>query len=469
MKNILLLSLYLVFMNSCKGQDITSKDELYMVMCASRDVRTQYPYYIRSENGVDSIILNLLWRVESDSLKLVDTLNYNCHLNSETHLFRHFDEYHWFFIREQEYRTEADIRNLSRQFDEAPKEGLFFSVLDYSGDELILRKVDSKYLKPFGANWSHNNAFYFNGNLYYDYSGNLSSKYFGNFITNRKFDNSHRIEEEVFLNKYYCKSESGILFRGGNYGYPFGKDGKLKFSWEKAPFDEWSDASFQIPTSVEDGIQYANFQIKYTSPKSAYLIGQKYDFEGNADRSNLHYILTKTTSVWDSIYLPKYCREFNVYGDELLYGTGINEACMGQNDRCFTDSIEQFKILYPDKYSERYGFHPFVPRMYGSIWMYHIPSKRYVEYRAEDRDIEFIQIIDGWIYYRVYDELRRMRLNMAGSYFDKDTIEVLVKDKYVVPHVHHVFFAPRVDRLMVEWITPNPNAEQQSLEKKRNK
>lgn len=458
----------LVILSSCLGQVKNEAESLYLVMSAGKDVRTQYAYDPRGEYGVDSVILNLLWKVNFDKLEVVDTLNFNHQLNNETYHFRHFDEYKWFFIKEKEYYTLKDYEQSEHSGKKLSRANVYFSVLDYGDDDLVLRKVDAKLFEPFVKNTNHGKSYIVNEELHYNFSSDSDRTYYGNRVIDKRFSNPHKVSEETYINNFYSKVESGFYSRG-KHGYPFGKDGKLKFSWSRVNFKEWSDALFQVPSSEGDGLRYSNFQVTYSTPSSNYLIGQKYDFEGKADSSNLHYILTKTTEIWDSFYLPKYCRGFNVYGDELLYGSGINEACNGQDDDCFIDSIVQFKIMYPDKYSEKYGYHPFIPRMQGSIWMYHIPRKKYVEYSADDRDIEFLQIIDDRIYYRVYDEIRRMRLDMSGSYFDEDTMEVLAKDKDVIPHVHHIFYGPKVDQLKVEWVTPNPNEEKQNSEKKRNK
>ena len=76
-----------------------------------------------------------------------------------------------------------------------------------------------------------------------------------------------------------------------------------------------------------------------------------------------------------------------------------------------------------------------------SLFLYHIPTKKMIEWKSKNGDSEIIQIIDGYIYYRVFDELRKVKLDEKILNIAWSTDELIIKNTDVIPYVHHIFFS----------------------------
>ena len=75
---------------------------------------------------------------------------------------------------------------------------------------------------------------------------------------------------------------------------------------------------------------------------------------------------------------------------------------------------------------------------------------------TKDKDSEVLTIRKDWIYYRVFDEIRKVFLNREKKEINWDTEEIVIKDRDRIPYVHHIFWAPKSE-LIEEWITPMPS------------
>lgn len=454
MKKILIILIVFLASKAIYSQKNHPDDNLYLLMSTSLDLFTQWQNGSGPNDMTDTSFLSILWRVEGDTLISVDTLNFDHSINNEIIELRHFDENKWFFIKERKKISDREFERMAGQGIICyPSE--YISVLDYSDNNLVLRKVDAKLFSPYyKRKFSSQNNFVIDGDLYYDYIQEWNDNTYGNYAINKYIKNPIKIDEYTYIHKKFVKRESAF-YDHKTTRFSFSKEGKLVFNFDRSlPFEKWSELDYPILKDAKDGKVYAGFNFFYITPTSKYIIGYKNTY-GGGNANSPTYIYDKTNQKWDSCRVNAWALK-NVYIDEFAYGTLVNPC---YTEKCnYLDSIEDYKSKFKNKYSEKYSFYPVIPWTSGKFGIFHIPTKKYIEFQAKDRDCEVIQIIDDWIYYRVYDELRRIKLNTDKVDFEYNTDELLYKDKDIIPNVHHVFRAKK-QALKVEWITPKPEGK----------
>ncbi|MCB0660968.1 MAG: hypothetical protein KDC04_08530, partial [Saprospiraceae bacterium] len=287
-------------------------------------------------------------------------------------------------------------------------------------------------------------SYFINGKIYYFIGSDYQIPEYDYFINkNGDFIHQKRLWE---INNFIVKTESSAI---DSYyqriRFSSGDDGKLK-SGHTDDFDSWGDADFQGPIKSEDKEKYEGFTIFYLTPSSTFLIGKKDLINNSANDSLITYwYLDKRTQEWDTFNLSKFYSNFNVYNDAYLYGTGMNNLRFLSNADTISNLLEENSKFYSDSL----GLIPIKQTLTGKFFIFHIPSKTFCEYLGNTQDTEVIQIIDDWIYYRDYDEIRRMKINHTSKIYDISTNELVVKDKYRVPMIHHLFFSnayPKVNK-----------------------
>ena len=77
------------------------KKSTYFITTSGEDSRTQFPYYPRQNYGSDSILLSCLYKLDLDTLILVDTLNYDPKSFNRVSYMRHFDAHKWILWHEK--------------------------------------------------------------------------------------------------------------------------------------------------------------------------------------------------------------------------------------------------------------------------------------------------------------------------------------------------------------------------------
>ncbi len=435
MKSITLSFIIVSFLvGSVFGQN--AEMSLYFISSNSKDAVTLK--YSRYESTWDDtrILYNCLWKLDNDTLALIDTLNYNPKINTHLDKLIHQQEEGWFLIHERDRR---DWRYYESHYGSEYNKLLdYFSILSYSGDDsLELKKMNSKNI-PFDFDELIGSSFKINGHIIYRVGIDKEKvKYFYYLNKNGEITQRYRPWD---INELFVKTEASALERTyQRTRYPGGKDGKLK-SGHTEDFESYQDADFQGPYIFKDknNHKYRGFSLNYQTSDSKYLIGNK-DFKEVEKKDSIitYWVLDKINEKWDTFCLHHFYPNFNVYIEEYIYGTGMNFLSY-LND---TDSIIHLLEQNTNYYSDSLGLIPMIQTLTGKFFIYHLPTKTFCEFVGSTIDTEVIQIIDDWIYYREYDEIRRMKLDQVIHKFDPGTIELVVKDKYKVPLIHHLFFS----------------------------
>lgn len=456
--------LLLLVINFVFRGDSQVEKKLHLVMFTSADIPTNFfDPRLGEEGDQDSTLLSILWVLDADSLRSLDTLNLNPFgtISNMQHC-RHFASEKWIYIQEREYTptflTERS-RNLKDIYD--GNEDTYISVLDYFSDTILLRRMIGEKYSPFFSSTRYHDAFSHDGEIFYTYSFDKDSEYYGRYIIDKTLKEGHRTESHVFIDSFQVKLEAGLFFRKVYNNFLIGKEYKC---WEfKKSIDliEWPKNNFKIPYSEIDTIYYSRFNFLLNTNNSKYIIGYKSHNNGKhlniVDSLEIYYVMDRYNfGVWDTILLPRDVNNFNVHEDRYLYGTHINSDILAKyNPKRNRDSTLSYMDRYPEKYSWKYANYPNLIYSKGVIFIYDLEARKYYELQLPDRDSEFLQIIDGWIYLRVYDEIWRMPFNREGIPFNLEGKEVLIKDKAVIPNVHHIFLKEK-SPVVEKWITSKP-------------
>ena len=467
MKKILFILIFVWFaIDNLQSQNLKDSLYLHLVMFTSRDLYTYFDDPTTDEE-MDSTKKALLWRLESDSLKLLDTLNLDPSQNNITEMYecKQFSEKKWIYIMEREFFPTYFVPKATEQ-DSFLSEDTFISVLDYSGDSIIIRRLKGSQYNPFYKYSLYTEDYYYDAQLWHLYSYDLSP--FKVFIISKSLENGHEIKKDIYADSFYIKRESGIFSRFNAF-FMIRKDNEVKkrvFERNKYPtLEDWPKSDMIIPVGEDEYKYYSSFEFLLRTPQNRYIIGRKKRHKPNTDSLELYYVFDKETQIWDTIYMPNDVRNFNIYKDRYLYGTLWRKCTYCRDYKPVRDSVLALIKKYPKKYSWKYSNYPNLAHCSGKFFIYDLERRKYVEMKAEDRDAELIEIIDGWIYYRVYDEIRRMKLGLEPDYFDKSTVEVLVKNKEVIPNVHHIFLKEKCP-VVEEWITPDPHKKRKAFKVK---
>lgn len=124
--------------------------------------------------------------------------------------------------------------------------------------------------------------------------------------------------------------------------------------------------------------------------------------------------------------------------EDWIYGTVVYPKKSQSLDTAYVH-------LYNSKYDRDFGEPNFFNYDYpGALFLYHIPTAKYIEWATGDPDSEVILIDHGRIYYRVFDELKEVKLDLKRNNIDWSTDHVIMKNKKIIPNVHWIFFAPKM-------------------------
>ena len=444
------------------------KDSLYLhlVMFTSKDLFTYFEDPTNDEE-MDSTKKAFLWRVEGDTLIMLDTLNFNHGRNSITEMYqcRQFTEKKWIYIMEHEFFPTYYVPEPTQQ-DSFLDEDTFISVLDYSGSEIIIRRLRGSEYSPFHVREYYPLEYMIGIKLYHTYSQAVHP--LREFIISKMLNDGYEIKATEYIDSFYVKRESGTFYRY-NPLYFISKNNEIKnrvYNMENFnSWEDWPENKMNIPVSDSEHDIYSRFEFLLHTPQNRYVIGKKQRRKPNPDSLEQYYILDKNTEIWDTIYMSNGVKNFNIYKDRYLYGTLWKKCIYCKDPKTVKDSVLAIIRKYPRKYSWKYANYPNLTHSSGKIFIYDIENRKYEEMRLDDIDAEFLEIIDGWIYYRVYDEIRKMKLGKNGNLFDKTGIKVLIKNKEVIPNVHHIFLKKK-SKVVEEWITPNPHEKELKLKLK---
>lgn len=407
-------------------------NNLYFISSNSEDISMLE--YSREDPVWDDtrILFNCIWKLNNDTLMLIDTLNFNPKNNTHLLYLMHQDYDNCIIIKE---RDRDNWQYLDAHPSESDENENYISIFRYGSDTLEVLKINIKNL-PTKFSLFGLNCYFFNGNILFFIGSDYKIPEYDYFITkNGDFIHEKRIWD---INSLFVKTESSAMIRFFQTNrYPGGKNGRLK-SGHTEDFDSWEDADFQVPSMPGDMEKYRGFSVLYNTPDARYIIGKKDLKEANLSDSLITYwYYDKSNSLWDTFQLHHSYLNFNVYNESYMFGTGISDLRFSNN----SDTISKLLFENAKMYSDSLGLIPLIQNLTGKFFIYHIPSKTYCEFVGKTPDTEVIQIIDGWIYYREYDEIRRMKLNNFSNQYSLSDSELVVKDKYRVPMIHHLFLS----------------------------
>ncbi len=224
---------------------------LYFLMAHSEDlINDGHPDYKTTFPQNDSTKLAILFKYTADSLQVVDTVNFDWKRNSKIKELRHFDDFRFFFMEEEENFDAAEYWAAGDKFFERR---VFISILDYSSDTLIIRKAYQDSLLN-GFDRLRGYSYLQNKNIGLTFSSDRENNtdYARNIIDENLFVISLR--EENFLDSTYNESEAGYFIRK-NSGWPFNKKGKLVQGYERGK--EWEEVFIHPPNNEKDGKYYS--------------------------------------------------------------------------------------------------------------------------------------------------------------------------------------------------------------------
>ncbi len=244
---------------------------LYLLMAHSEDlINAGHPDYKTTFPKNDSAKLAILFKYASDSLEVVDTVNFDWKRNSKIKELRHFDDYRFFFMEEEGNFDAAEYRAGGNEFFER---SVFISILDYSSDTLIIRKAYQDSLLD-GFDPLKGMSYIQNSNLVYTFSfaRERRNNYARNTIDKNLFVSSLKVEN--FMDSTYCKSESGYFIRETS-GAPYNKLGKLVKGFDRTKVNEWQEVLIHPPYNEKDGKYFRALTYIVKTPDFNYFLGIK--------------------------------------------------------------------------------------------------------------------------------------------------------------------------------------------------
>ncbi len=401
---------------------------LYFLMAHSEDlINDGHPDYKTTFPQNDSTKLAILFKYTADSLQVVDTVNFDWKRNSKIKELRHFDDFRFFFMEEEENFDAAEYWAAGDKFFERQH---FISTIDYSSDTLIIRKAnrDSLLLDFVRINGP---AFIQNGYPGYIFSVDpVSNLHSDKKIINKNLHVSG-ISIKNYLDSIYISTEAGYFLRI-RYGLPYNKQGKLVQGFDRTKVNEWLEVLIHPPYNERDGKYYKSFSYLVKKPDFRYLIGHKEKFGGGTDSLTTYYTYNKTQAAWDSITIPYRIAGMNTYGDCLAYGALIRHKRKGAN--------EKLDMRYTTKFGAPMDNGSY---LLGKFYIYNVCTNQFSVFASNEIDTELLLLHDGWVYLRQFDTLKRVKLSNLKADLDESKMELLFKDLDIVPNIHHMFITPK--------------------------
>jgi len=451
MKNLIIL-ISLFHFSSCFGQSSKiNKESLYLIMSHSKKIFT-HQHESSTYNASDTSFISLLLSVEKDHLIVVDTLNYDIKLNNMVNSVTHYDEFKFVTI------SEIEKDNLTReQFSRRDPNYIirsYFNILDYSTGDIVKRKGESG-LVGHGTS-GDNSGFIINGNFMYVCKPNQDltdgKSYY--YITDKFSKVERPLTDKEWMENYYVKSHSGYR-PNWYYNYVIDTLGNIRHrnSAEEDPY-KWEIYKFDYPKVKSESKLVYSLNIVYNTNESKYLIGYKAIDGPDQPKGYIttFYLQNKFSKQWKELKkLPS--AKFNVYKEDYLYGSLFDFKYI--QGEALRDTIAKYEMRNPKKYSTKYATTPNTTFMTGKFFIYHVPTQRILDYKGQDIDTELLYIKDDWVYYRDFDKIKRIKLDISTFSLNPKSEETLCQDHEMIPNVHHIFWASDKP-IKVEWLSPKP-------------
>lgn len=443
MKKVLfIIAMLYVSIVSAQGikTGVQKNDLIYFIM-ANSDNYDGYTY-MKPEPSY----FKLLYRLEKDSLMVVDTLNTKVDLkmntiyNIQPMKLLYFEE-----SRLDEYDTE------------------YYSILDYQ-DSFVLRRFEKSFdlsFKDSGPlSFIKRNDTFIIINEWEQFGDPKINKLYGR----DKYFNKYAITDEELNNNFLAFGNNGSYNETYNFGlylYLWGNYDALRlFKFKNyddflgKKYDKLLKASVQIPLKYIDTQKGKGVDV---------IINNKDYFASlvlNKDRDKSLVIYDKNREEWQCINEYK-ARDRIMIWQGWLYGMELNN----KRDWDLWNDCEQ-------KYDFEYGrcpkrnfeeFNDYFSRT-GILFIYNIKEKKYIKWDTKDHDSEILNINKGVIYYRVFDEIYSIELDSIENIIKWDTKKTIIKDRKRVPNIHWMFFSYRQDNIKEEWVNRPINEDELSLD-----
>jgi hypothetical protein len=422
-----------IFLSFDIDAQVNTDFSIYGVMSMSTDIKT-HAHEATQYDDSDTSFLSLLLRLEKDTFYVVDTLNFDHNLNNTMRsIVQHKQQKFFVFVEKDMY----DYYDPSvAESDQLPNSE-YFALLDYSNIPFKLRKLKADSITPFaGAAGPALASYNINGEYYWPYT--LDKSY---FLLSRQMNTSYRLSDFDRMRNYHVENMPGYSSLK-SYTYVFHPDhGYILDRNSLSNWREWSQLiDFDYPSEEEDGGKYKSFKILHHTTNSKYTIGKKTGAEA-------YFIRDNQSLVWDTLSLP--CNKFSIYEDNYLFGTLMKYGSSSN----FNSIIGGHKKEDLKEYSKLYANKPNTENLTGKIFVFHIPTRKNVFFQGKDIDTELLAFEKGWIYFRDYDSIKKVRFNEKSLSFDSDSIQTIMKNKDLVPNIHHLFFAPK-SGIEIEYVIP---------------
>ena len=414
---------------------------MFLIM-AYIDKNNQSDYY----EGIDyKTYYKLLYKLNNEDLVLVDTLNATDNQYMERLI--HFPDYKLFYYVE----SGIDILENSDKY--------YFTMFDYQNGDLVFRR----YYTGWDTLWTEDSYDYF-GFAFLD-SNNLYIVNESYIDTSGKFN--HLGIDRYFNKKYAGYNEYNNIYEPGISGFqdkfynsvsfPWGNTSLLKITWD-SDYNKMGDFKYQLPEKYKNE-QDSIYEIIINNENYLILNSEYRSF--TLDTMKTVYVYNKKDSIWEDIKLPgNYIRVRN--WKDWLYGMEVRADSIDFIEK-YHELIEEKAyremIFLKKKYNSDNGNPPNLNNYTGKMYLYYIPYKKLIAWNSKDRDSEIIMIINGKIYYRVFDELRRVELDEQKKNINWRSDVLLVKNKDIIPYVHHIFFSKTNQNKCKEIWVNKPNDE----------
>ncbi len=435
----ILISILLLNVILLNGQ--SKIERLYLLMASSKDHLSQWDSETLNPETTDTTRPSVLYLFDRGGIKSIDTINFNHKMGSIMSEFSHFDEFKFLYIREQGLKGKW-ISDKSGTYYFSINEGNYVSILDYSGDAIVMRKANADSIS-LGCDLRSGRRFIRNGNLYLSFSKCENQIPYNLNIINKNLE-IEELGEQTFTFDSYCRAEASPFSRmGSNGGFPFNKIGELVLSFsENIDLDLWKKVYFQYPYKV-DAKKYSNINFLMKTPACNKEVLYKRLYSGATDSIAAYYIYDKNTKRLDSMSTHFNILGMNLYKDYFGFGTLILNPTYSKNKTKDMPTVS--------RYSNKYGPIPNLQYNTGKFFIWDLNKNDFKTYSFDDIDTELLSIHEDWVYFRIYDEIRRIKLSDLNAKNYKQKTELLYKDKERVPHIHHVFWAPEMP-LKVEYV-----------------
>lgn len=435
---IFLLALTFRALPTAKAQQDSDEQYLHLVMAYADHEDRLYDHRLPDIENKE--FLKLLLRVEGDTLAIVDTLNAKGGLKMD--FLSHCPQERLLYF------SESDLFGYDY--------GSYLSIFDYR-DGFTMRRLEYERKPNHLLSFSSPHLLYLRDTFVFSTIKDLGEDHMRGVYIDVGFDRyfNERTIQPADFRSFVVPGAPGMQ-RTRHSMFP------LIYVWENydslkifkineksvmvnKELSKIPNAPFQVPDSLrgeENNIFYAVMN------NDEYCVGLLFSkIVPNITPINFSaLLLNKSTGKWSKLtHLDGGLRIMN-WGD-WLYGTVVSERYYDRDSSSFT----QRQL---DRYDEEFGRPKYYGHYYpGVLFLYHIPSEKYIEWKTNDPDSEILTVIDGDIYYRIFDELRKVHLNTDKNHIDWSTDRLIFKDIRIIPNVHWVFFAPKT---AVQEVWANP-------------